>query len=69
VNVYLWLKFKDGTTRVVLSDKYWKTADKFFKNWQALRFDDSDWYHTIVRPFRHFIPRPYFSHKMPSWID
>ncbi len=69
VNAYLWIKYKDGSTRVVLSDKYWKSADKAFKNWQKRDFDDSDWYNAIERPIRRFIPRPYFGYNLPSWVE
>ncbi len=69
VNVFLWLKYKNGKTEFILSDKYWKSADKLFRGWRKLNFDDSDWYNTIVRPFRRFIPRPYFEYKLPSWVE
>ncbi len=69
VNVFLWLLYKDGHTTRILSDKYWKSADRPFKNWLKRDFDDSSWYHCIVRPFRRFIPRPYFRYNLPSWVE
>ena len=69
INVYLWLLYPDGTTEQILSDTYWKSANKTFRNWQKLNFDDSNWFHPIVRPYRRFIPRPYFEYNLPSWIE
>ena len=69
INAYLWLLYSDGTTEHILSDIYWESADKSFKNWQKLNFDDSTWFNPIVRPFRGFIPRPYFKYNLPSWVE
>jgi len=69
INAYLWMLYSDGTTERILSDIYWKSANKPFKNWQKLNFDDSTWFNPIVRPFRGFIPRPYFKYNLPSWVE
>ncbi|RME01235.1 MAG: hypothetical protein D6814_01875, partial [Calditrichaeota bacterium] len=69
VNVYLYLEFPEGTTSALLSDKYWKTADRAFANWQQPEFDDSPWYHAITRPQPVFICRPYFEKGIASRVD
>ncbi|GBE26500.1 beta-hexosaminidase [bacterium BMS3Bbin03] len=69
VNVYLWLVFPDDSTTAILSDMYWKSANEYFKNWEKLNFDDSAWFNPVTRPFRRFIPRPYFKYNLPSWVE
>ncbi|NOY78006.1 MAG: family 20 glycosylhydrolase [Calditrichaeota bacterium] len=69
INVYLWLLYPDGTSETILSDVYWKAADRTFKNWQKLNFDDSSWFNPIIRSSRRFIPRPYFKYNLPTWVD
>ena len=69
VNVYLHVEFKDGSTRVWLSDKYWQVSDRWFPDWQQVGFDDSAWFHARPRAKPVFISRPYFERGIPSRID
>jgi hypothetical protein len=69
VNVFLWLRYKNGRITRILSDKYWKSADRPFANWLKRDFDDSNWFHCVARPFRRFIPKPYFRYNLPSWVE
>ncbi len=65
----LFAEFGDGSVFRMLSDKYWKSADREFPDWQNPDFDDGSWFPALEERKDIFISRPDFAHGLKSRVD
>jgi len=68
-NLYLWVKFADGTTQTVLTDESWRTSLRSNAGWVKAEFDDRRWKAARVADVRWRICEPDFQHNLPSRIE
>ena len=67
----VWIQFKNGNEwqKEIVSDEYWKAADRYFKNWYKNDFNDDAWPNAGNAGIDWMISRPYFDHDLPSRIE
>jgi urease gamma subunit len=68
-NVVVEATMKNGRKLTILSDPYWKAADRPMPGWNRWDFYDADWPNAVTGEIKWKISRPYFDRGLPSRIE
>jgi hypothetical protein len=66
-NIYLKIKYSDGSTQIIRTDHYWKANTSKQPNWTDAGYDDSYWLPATDVDAPYTVYKPNFDQGLPSY--